>query len=148
MLIEIPALLRHCQFHLSGKHKDLNKGVAGEILLYTLIVITTVFLPSYIHLVYHNSHHFSTATHQRDSKTSTSLLSKLAGAFSLKVSMTNTLSKQTSTTYRPDCVTEVRMGNTILTVSGYFKRDATGHRRRQNGESPGGRDSLPAAPRP
>ncbi len=24
----------------------------------------------------------------------------------------------------PDCVTEVRMGNTILTVSGYFKRDA------------------------
>ena len=29
---------------------------------------------------------------------------------------------QTSTTRRPDCVTEVRMGNTILTVSGYFKQ--------------------------
>ncbi len=28
------------------------------------------------------------------------------------------------TTRIPDCVTEVRMGNTILTVSGYFKRDA------------------------
>ena len=28
-------------------------------------------------------------------------------------------------TRRPDCVTEVRVGNTILTVSGYFKLDAT-----------------------
>ena len=27
--------------------------------------------------------------------------------------------------HAPDCVTEVRMGNTILTVSGYFKQDAT-----------------------
>ncbi len=26
---------------------------------------------------------------------------------------------------RPDCVTEVRMGNTILIVSGYFKQDTT-----------------------
>ena len=25
----------------------------------------------------------------------------------------------------PDCVTEVRRGNTILTVSGFFKQDAT-----------------------
>ena len=25
----------------------------------------------------------------------------------------------------PDCVTEVRMGNTTLTVSGYFKQSAT-----------------------
>lgn len=25
---------------------------------------------------------------------------------------------------RPDCVTEVRMGNTVLVVSGYFKQDA------------------------
>lgn len=31
---------------------------------------------------------------------------------------------KTNTTRRPDCVTEVRMGNTILTVSGYFKQDA------------------------
>ena len=37
--------------------------------------------------------------------------------------MTNTPSK-TKTTRRPDCVTEIRMGNTILTVSGYFKLDA------------------------
>ena len=37
--------------------------------------------------------------------------------------MTETTSK-TSTTRCPDCVTEVRMGNTILTVSGYFKQDA------------------------
>ena len=38
--------------------------------------------------------------------------------------MTKKTSK-TSITRRPDCVTEVRMGNTILTVSGYFKQDAT-----------------------
>ena len=38
--------------------------------------------------------------------------------------MTNAPSKQT-TIRRPDCVTEVRMGNTVLTVSGYFKQDAT-----------------------
>ena len=25
---------------------------------------------------------------------------------------------------RPDCVTEVRMGNTVLVVSGYFKKAA------------------------
>ena len=40
--------------------------------------------------------------------------------------MTNTPSKQILTlTRRADCVTEVRMGNTVLTVVGYFKRDAT-----------------------
>ena len=37
--------------------------------------------------------------------------------------MTNT-TRNTNITRRPDCVTEVRMGNTILTVSGYFKQDA------------------------
>jgi len=26
---------------------------------------------------------------------------------------------------RPDCVTEVRMGNTTLVVSGFFKQDTT-----------------------
>lgn len=26
---------------------------------------------------------------------------------------------------KPDCVTEVRVGNTILTVYGYFKQDTT-----------------------
>ena len=36
--------------------------------------------------------------------------------------MTDTPSK-TRTTRRPDCVTEIRMGNTVLTVSGYFKQD-------------------------
>ena len=39
--------------------------------------------------------------------------------------MTNTTSQNARTTRRPDCVTEVRVGNTILTVSGYFKLDAT-----------------------
>lgn len=39
--------------------------------------------------------------------------------------MTNTTRDTSTTTRRPDCVTEVRMGNTILTVSGYFKRDTT-----------------------
>ena len=39
--------------------------------------------------------------------------------------MTNTTSQNTPTTRRPDCVTEVHMGNTVLTVSGYFKLDAT-----------------------
>ena len=38
--------------------------------------------------------------------------------------MTDTPSK-TTTTRRPDCVTEIRMGNTVLTVSGYFKQDTT-----------------------
>lgn len=34
--------------------------------------------------------------------------------------------RQTDNAHRhPDCVTEVRKGNTILTVSGYFKKDAT-----------------------
>ena len=35
--------------------------------------------------------------------------------------------KQTSTTAdrRPDCVTETRMGNTVLVVSGFFKKDTT-----------------------
>ena len=35
--------------------------------------------------------------------------------------------KQTITTAdrRPDCVTETRMGNTVLTVSGFFKQGAT-----------------------
>ena len=37
--------------------------------------------------------------------------------------MTDTPSK--TTTRRPDCVTEIRMGNTVLTVSGYFNRDTT-----------------------
>ena len=38
--------------------------------------------------------------------------------------MINDTSKQI-TIRHPDCVTEVRMGNTILTVSGYFKQDTT-----------------------
>ena len=36
------------------------------------------------------------------------------------------IDKTTSAAHRaPDCVTEVRMGNTVLTVSGYFKQSAT-----------------------
>jgi hypothetical protein len=30
-----------------------------------------------------------------------------------------------ATDRRPDCVTEVRIGNSVLVVSGFFKRDAT-----------------------
>ena len=26
---------------------------------------------------------------------------------------------------RPDCVTEIRMGNSVLVVSGFFKKDTT-----------------------
>ncbi len=34
--------------------------------------------------------------------------------------------KQTDrTARRPDCVTEIRMGNSILVVSGFFKQNAT-----------------------
>ena len=29
------------------------------------------------------------------------------------------------TTRRPDCVTEIRMGNSVLVVSGYFKKGTT-----------------------
>ena len=33
--------------------------------------------------------------------------------------------KPQQTNREPDCVTEVRMGNTVLTVSGFFKQNAT-----------------------
>lgn len=36
---------------------------------------------------------------------------------------------------RPDCVTEIRMGNSVLVVSGYFKQDSTRNCHRQNGKS-------------
>ena len=29
------------------------------------------------------------------------------------------------TTRRPDCVTEIRMGNSVLVVSGFFKENST-----------------------
>ena len=38
--------------------------------------------------------------------------------------MTNSNSNP-STPRRPDCMTKVRMGNTVLIVSGYFKQDTT-----------------------
>ena len=34
-------------------------------------------------------------------------------------------STASTTDRRPDCVTETRMGNTVLIVSGYFKKDTT-----------------------
>ena len=41
---------------------------------------------------------------------------------------------------RPDCVTEVRMGNTVLVVSGYFKKDAAATAAdKMMSRSPGGR---------
>ena len=40
--------------------------------------------------------------------------------------MTDTPNRSTATTARrPDCVTEVRRGNTVLVVSGFFKQGAT-----------------------
>ena len=38
--------------------------------------------------------------------------------------MTNT-PKHDRTTRRPDCVTEIRVGNSVLVVSGYFKENTT-----------------------
>ncbi|MCM1218844.1 MAG: transposon-encoded TnpW family protein [Lachnospiraceae bacterium] len=38
--------------------------------------------------------------------------------------MTDTMKKDRPAR-RPDCVTEVRRGNTVLVVSGYFKQGAT-----------------------
>ena len=38
--------------------------------------------------------------------------------------MTNT-PKNDRSTRRPDCVTEIRIGNSVLVVSGYFKQDTT-----------------------
>ena len=38
--------------------------------------------------------------------------------------MTNT-PKNDRSTRRPDCVTETRKGNTVLIVSGFFKKDTT-----------------------
>ena len=39
--------------------------------------------------------------------------------------MTDTPNRSTTTTRRPDCVTEIRRGNTVLVVSGYFKQGTT-----------------------
>ena len=33
--------------------------------------------------------------------------------------------KSTAPERRADCVTEIRMGNTVLVVSGFFKKDTT-----------------------
>ena len=41
------------------------------------------------------------------------------------------------TTRRPDCVTEIRMGNTVLVVSGFFKKDTTSTAAEQDGEGTG-----------
>ena len=38
--------------------------------------------------------------------------------------MTENRKNNVPTARRPDCVTEVRRGNTVLVVSGYFKKDA------------------------
>ena len=39
--------------------------------------------------------------------------------------MTDNKQHDTRTIRRPDCVTEIRMGNSVLVVSGYFKKDTT-----------------------
>ena len=40
---------------------------------------------------------------------------------------------------RPDCVTEIRMGNSVLVVSGFFQAGQYRNRRRQNGKGIAGR---------
>ena len=37
----------------------------------------------------------------------------------------NDTKKNDRTARRPDCVTEIRMGNSLLVLSGYFKQDTT-----------------------
>ena len=39
--------------------------------------------------------------------------------------MTDNKQHDTRTIRRPDCVTEIRMGNSVLVVSGYFKKETT-----------------------
>ena len=39
--------------------------------------------------------------------------------------MTDNKQHDTRTARRPDCVTEIRMGNSVLVVFGYFKKDTT-----------------------
>ena len=43
----------------------------------------------------------------------------------------------TRTARRPDCVTEIRMGNSVLVVSGYFKKDTTTTAADKNGAGTG-----------
>ena len=43
----------------------------------------------------------------------------------LEKEMENIKQHDHRTTRRPDCVTEIRMGNTVLVVSGFFKKDTT-----------------------
>ena len=47
--------------------------------------------------------------------------------------------KQDRTARRPDCVTEIRMGNSVLVVSGFFQGEQHRNRRRQNGAGAGSR---------
>ncbi len=42
----------------------------------------------------------------------------------------NKQNKRTTPERRPDCVTEVRMGNTVLVVSGFFQERYHRHRSR------------------
>ena len=44
---------------------------------------------------------------------------------STEYAMENIKQHDHRTTRRPDCVTEIRMGNTVLVVSGFFKKDTT-----------------------
>ena len=39
--------------------------------------------------------------------------------------MTDNKQHDTRTARRPDCVTEIRIGNSVLVVSGFFKQSAT-----------------------
>ncbi len=55
--------------------------------------------------------------------------------------MTNT-PKNDRSTRRPDCVTEIRTGNSVLVVSGYFKQDTTATAADKMMESAGSRSAA------
>ena len=63
---------------------------------------------------------------QSKENTNNSARSKAAAAAqSIGAPAAQTGEKRPRTTRRPDCVTEIRMGNSVLVVSGYFKKDTT-----------------------
>ena len=63
------------------------------------------------------------ALHQLSLMKDQDLIAEAAGGGVLP--MTDNKQHDTRTARRPDCVTEIRMGNSVLVVSGYFKKDTT-----------------------
>ena len=64
---------------------------------------------------------FRQETAKRKMESMKKLINRLKGV----LPMADNKQHDTRTTRRPDCVTEIRMGNSVLVVSGYFKKDTT-----------------------